>query len=124
VSWLCLCPNKKVTGGKVISSKTRKNKQPLRAALRHAAVAAGKQKNSPLGHYYRRMAAKKGKGVAVNATARKLAVIIYNMIQKQQDYQPRKLEPKQQAKHRKRKIKHIQRTIKQLEVKHDELDFD
>jgi len=94
VSWLCLCPNKKVSGGKVLSSKTKKSKHRLKVAFKNAAVAAGKQKDSPLGHYYRRMKAKKGKGTAVTATARKLAVIVYNMIQKGEAYDPKRLEPK------------------------------
>lgn len=119
-----MAPNKKVSGGKVISSKTRKSKHRLKVAFKNAAVAAGKQKNSPLGHYYRKMKAKKGKGTAVTATARKLAIIVYNMIQKGEAYDPKRLEPKQRSGHRKRKIKHIQRTIEQLNIKSEEIQFE
>jgi len=124
VSWLCLCPNKKVTGGKVISSKTRNNKHPLRAAFKQAAIAVSRHKNSPLGHYYRKMAARKGKGTAIMATARKLAVIVYKMMKKGENYDASRLEPKLQAKSRNRKIKLIQRTIEQLKVDKDEIFFD
>jgi len=124
VSWLCLAPNKKVSGGKVISSKTRKSKHRLKVAFKNTAVAVGKQKNSPLGHYYRSMKAKKGKGTAVTATARKIAIIVYNMIKKSEAYDPKRLEPKQRSGHRKRKIKHIQRTIEQLNIKSEEIRFE
>ena len=107
VSWLCLCPNKKVSGGKVLSSKTRKNKQRLRLAFKQAAVAVAKKRDNPLSAFYRRMAARHGKGTAVTATARKLAIIVYNMLVKGQPYQPEDLE-KYQQKVRKQKIKHIQ----------------
>jgi hypothetical protein len=122
VSWLSLCPDKKVSGGKIISSKTRKNKGRLRQAFRQAAIGVAKVKNNPLAHFYRRMAAKHGKGTAITATARKLAIIVYNMIEKKQPYQPEQLE-KYQQKVRDQKIKQIQRTIQKLEVQEDELAF-
>jgi len=34
------------------------------------------------------MAAAKGKGTAITATARKLVIIVYNMIQKGESYRP------------------------------------
>jgi len=122
-SWLCLSPNKKVSGGKILSSKTRKNKSRLRQAFRQSAIAIAKKKDQPLAHFYRRMAAKKGKGTAITATARKLAIIVYNMIQKKQAFRPQSLMDYQQ-KLRTQKIKHIQRTIKKLEISADELIVD
>lgn len=122
VSWISLCPNKKVTGGKVISSKTRKNNNRLRQAFKQSAVSLAKKQDNALAHFYRRMAAKHGKGTAITATARKLAIIVYNMLQKGQSYQPQDLEQYQQ-KVRTQKLKHIQRTIKALNVKADELAF-
>jgi len=121
VSWLCLSPNTKVSGGKVISSKTRKNKSRLKQAFKRAAVGVGNTK-TPLGQFYRRMAAKKGKGTAVTATARKLAIIVYNMLVKGEPYRPGQLE-EYQEKLRVQKIKQIQRTIKKLGVKEDEIAF-
>ena len=122
VSWMCLCPNKKVTGGKVISSRTGKNKSRLKQAFKQAAIGLAKKRNNPLSHYYRRMAARHGKGTAITATARKLAIVVYNMLAKGQPYQPQQLEEYQQ-KVRDQKIKQIQRTIKKLEVQEHELAF-
>ena len=120
VSWLCLCPNKKVSGGKVLSSKTQKNKSRLRQAFKHAAVAVAKKKGEPLADFYRKMAIKQGKNTAVVATARKLAIIAYNMIEKRQPYRPQQLEEYQQ-KVRLQKIKHIQRTMKRLDISSEEI---
>lgn len=122
VSWLCLCPNNKVSGGKVISSKTKKNKHRLKQAFKDAAISIARNKDDALAVFYRRMAATKGKGTAITATARKLAIIVYNMVEKGQPYQPQKLED--HAKQiRSRRIKHIQRTINALNIDKDELIF-
>lgn len=122
VSWLSLSPNKKVTGGKVISSKTRKNKSRLKQAFKQAAIAVGKMSDHALAHFYRRMGAKHGKGTAITATARKLAIIVYNMLEKGQPYQPQQLED-YQKKVRIQRVKQIQRIIKKLEVKQAEIVF-
>lgn len=122
VAWLALCPNKKVTGGKVISSKTKKNKNRLRQAFKQAAVAVAKVKDNPLAHFYSRIAYKHSKTTAVIATARKLAIIVYNMLAKREPYRPQDLQD-YQLKLRTLKIKHIQRTIQQFEVKENEVAF-
>jgi transposase len=86
-SWLRLAPNKKVTGGKVFSSKTPKGSNRLADALRHAAVAIGfNLKTGALHHFFQRIVFKKGKLAAITATARKLAVIIWNMMTRKTDY--------------------------------------
>lgn len=121
-SWLGLTPNKKVSGGKVLSSKTRKNKHRLALAFRQAAFAVGKQKGTALATFFRRMAYRKGNKTAVIATARKLAVIVYNMLQNKQAYQPQGLEEYQEMV-RNHRLKNIQRTIQKLEIKKSELTF-
>lgn len=40
-SWLCLCPGNKISGGKVLSSKTRRSSSKAAAALRMSAIRAG-----------------------------------------------------------------------------------
>ena len=65
-SWLCLSPNRRVTGGKVISSKTKTSSNRAAAAFRQAAVSV-QRSQTELGAYYRRMKAKKGPAVAVTA---------------------------------------------------------
>ena len=76
-SWLTLAPGCKISGGKVLSSHTRKTNNRITAHLRLAAVTVGRTSTS-LGAYYRRLAARIGKAKAVTATARKIAVLFYN----------------------------------------------
>jgi transposase len=82
-SWLRLAPNNKVSGGKVLSSKIPKGSNRLKIALRNAANAIGNLKEStPLRDFFHRINFRKGRVSAVSATARKLAVIIWNMVVK------------------------------------------
>jgi hypothetical protein len=76
-SWLGLAPHNKISGGKVLSSKTRRTSN--RAALRLAAVSVGRT-DTALGAFYRRLAARAGKAKAITATARKIAVLFYNTL--------------------------------------------
>jgi transposase len=79
VSWLGLCPGTKISGGKVLSSKTKPTASRAAGILRMAAATLH-HSHSALGAYYRRMAARIGKPQAVTATAHKLARIIYSML--------------------------------------------
>jgi hypothetical protein len=55
----------------------------LKIALRNAANAIGNLKEStPLRNFFQRISFRKGRVSAISATARKLAVIIWNMIVK------------------------------------------
>lgn len=82
-SWLRLAPNNKISGGKVLSSKIPKGSNRLKIALRNAANAIGNLKDStPLRDFFQRINFRKGRVSAVSATARKLAVIIWNMVTK------------------------------------------
>lgn len=85
-SWLGLSPANKITGGKVLSTRTRKVNNRASHAFRMAALAAGKSKASALGAYYRRLRARLGAPKAITATARKLAVLFYNMLKHGQEY--------------------------------------
>jgi transposase len=84
-SWLGLCPDNRVSGGKVLSVKTRKVKNRAATALRLAAQSLH-HSQSYLGHFYRRMRAKLGAPKAITATAHKLARIIYHMVTTGQAY--------------------------------------
>tara|TARA_R110002050_G_C8924403_1_gene511624 strand:+ start:248 stop:1606 length:1359 start_codon:yes stop_codon:yes gene_type:complete len=82
-SWLRLAPNNKVSGGKILSSKVPKGSNRLKIALRQAANAIGNLKEStPLRDFFMRINFRKGRTSAISATARKLAVIIWNMVVK------------------------------------------
>jgi len=86
-SWLRIAPNNKVSGGKVLSSKVPKGSNRLKIALRNAANAIGNLKDStPLRDFFQRISFRKGRVSAVSATARKLAVIIWNMVVKNTPY--------------------------------------
>jgi len=82
-SWLRLAPNNKISGGKVLSSRVPKGSNRLKIALRNAANAIGNLKEStPLRDFFHRINFRKGRVSAISATARKLAVIIWNMVVK------------------------------------------
>lgn len=78
-SWMGLCPNHQITGGKVRRRRTRKVRNRAAQALRVAAQSLHKSKTA-LGAYYRRMRARLGPAKAITATAHKLAILIYRML--------------------------------------------
>jgi transposase len=78
-SWLCLAPSNKISGGKVLSSRTRRSGSRAAALLRLAATTVGRTETA-LGAFYRRLSARVGKAKAVTATARKIAVLFYNTL--------------------------------------------
>lgn len=84
-SWLRICPNPKITGGKVVSSKTRPSKNRAAAALRMGAQGLHRSQ-SFLGHYFRRMKARLGAPKALTAAAHKLARIVYHMVTTHQEF--------------------------------------
>ena len=76
-SWLTLAPGNKISGGRVLSSKTRRSANRAAALLRLAATGLSRT-DTALGAFYRRLSARVGKAKAVTATARKIAVLFYN----------------------------------------------
>jgi transposase len=83
--WLGLCPGTKITGGKVMSGKTKRVANRAAQALRLAAAALRTSK-SALGAYFRRMCSRMDKPKAVTAAAHKLARLIYTMLTKGEEY--------------------------------------
>ena len=84
-SWLCLAPGNKISGGKVLSSRTRRSSNRAASLLRLAATAVGRT-DTALGAFYRRLSARVGKAKAITATARKLAVLFYNAMRYGMEY--------------------------------------
>ncbi len=84
-SWLGLCPGTRITGGKVLSGKTRRCANRAAQALRLAAAAL-RSSQSALGAYFRRLCSRMDKPKAVTAAAHKLARLIYSMLTKGQEY--------------------------------------
>jgi transposase len=79
VSWLGLCPDNRISGGKILSVKTREVRNRAADALRLAAQSLHHSK-SALGEYYRRMRARLGAPKAITATAHKLARVLYHLL--------------------------------------------
>ena len=77
-SWLGLCPNNRITGGQVKSTKTRKTANRAANAFRMSAQSLANS-NTGLGGFYRRIRARLGAPKAITATAHKLARIFYRM---------------------------------------------
>jgi transposase len=112
VSWLCLSPGNKVSGGKRLSAHTRRTSNRATSLLRLAAVTVGKT-DSALGAFFRRLAMRVGKAKAITATARKLAILFYNTLRYGMDSS----DPRASAyeeRHRERVLYHLERLAKQL----------
>ena len=80
-SWLGLCPATKISGGKVLSSGTKRSANRARQALKMAAMSLS-HSDSALGAFYRRMSGRMDKPRANTATAHKLARMVYLMLTK------------------------------------------
>ena len=84
-SWLGLCPNNKISGGRILSSQTTPVANRAAQALRIAAQSLWNSQ-SYLGQYYRRMRARHGAPKAITATAHKLARLVYHLIKTQKPF--------------------------------------
>jgi transposase len=85
VSWLGLCPDNDISGGKVLWRGARRTKNRAGTLFRLAAHSLHRDP-SPMGDYLRRMKAKLGPAAATTATAHKIAIIFYTMVSKQVEY--------------------------------------
>lgn len=85
-SWLTLAPQNKITGGRLLSSRTQPSANRAAAILRMAAMTIGKTQTA-LGAFYRRLAYRIGKAKAITATARKLAILVYRSLKGELIYQ-------------------------------------
>ena len=122
-SWLRLAPNNKISGGKILSNRVPKGSNRLKIALRQAANAIGNLKDTHLSDFFRRVAYRKGRHSAVSATARKLAVIIWNMVTKKIQYQPPKQYLFLDQKRKLGLVNRIKKQIDKFELKPEDLGF-
>jgi transposase len=111
-SWLGLCPDNQISGGKVLATGSRRVQNRASRALR---MAAQSLRTSPsyLGAFYRRMRSKLGPAKATTATAHKLAKILYHMLKEKTSYRERGAE---YYLHRdqERKLKQLRKQAKHL----------
>lgn len=84
-SWLSLCPDNDISGGRVLWKGTRPVKNRAGQMFRLAAFALHSSQ-TPLGVYLRRMKARLGPAAATTATAHKIAVIFYTLVKNQVEY--------------------------------------
>ncbi len=78
-AWLTLAPQNKISGGRLLSSRTQPSKNRAAAILRLAAMNLGRTQTA-LGAFYRRLAFRVGKAKAITATARKIAILVYRTL--------------------------------------------
>ena len=78
-SWLTLAPQNKISGGRLLSSRTQPSANRAAAIFRLGAMNLGRTQTA-LGAFYRRVAFRIGKAKAITATARKLAVLVYRTL--------------------------------------------
>lgn len=111
-SWLTLAPRNKVSGARLISSKTQPSANRAATTLRLCAMVVGRT-STALGAYYRRIAYRIGKPKAITATARKLAILVYHTLKGDLDYN----DPGAQAyeeQHRARTLRNVRNRARQL----------
>jgi transposase len=85
-SWAGLCPGNRESGGKRMSSRTRKANRYVKRALCQAAWAASHTKNTYLSAFYRRMSIRKGAQKAVMALAHHMMVVVHQVLSRKEDY--------------------------------------
>jgi transposase len=122
-AWLRLAPNNKISGGKVLSHHLPKGSSRLKIALRNAANAIGNLKEGYLADFFRKINYKKGRATAVSATARKLAVIIWNMLVKGVPYNPPTQYMFLDEKRKLGLVKRIKKQIDKFEIEPEQLGF-
>jgi len=111
-SWLTLAPKNKVSGARLISSRTQPSANRAAYLLRMSAMVLGRT-STALGAYYRRIAYRVGKPKAITATARKLAILVYRMLKGELNY----ADPGEQtydAHYRERSLRNIRKRAQRL----------
>lgn len=111
-SWLCLAPGKH-SSGKKIRTRNKKGHTKAGQIFRNAAYGLTKSKHTAIGAFYHRIKARKGPLIAIKATARKIAVLYYNVMTKGIDFVEKGITAYQQ-KVKEQKIKYLQKQAKQL----------
>jgi transposase len=114
-SWLGLCPGNKISGGKVLSSKTKPSANRAAHALRLAANTLYRSQTA-LGSFFRRMRARLGSPKAITAGAHKIAVILYTMIKDKKSFNEAGQEAYEKA-YKLRQLSSIQKKAEELGFK-------
>jgi len=111
-SWLTLAPKNKISGARLISSRTQPSANKAAALLRMSAMVLGRT-STALGAYYRRIAYRIGKPKAITATARKLAILVYHTLKGELDYADPGASAYEEL-HRERTLRNVRNRAKSL----------
>jgi transposase len=111
-SWLGICPGSKISGGKILSAKTRKVVNRASNAFRIAAQSLANSQTA-LGGFYRRIRSRAGAPVAITATAHKLARIFYHLWTTDEDFVATGVDAYEQQ-YQQRVVKHLKQRAKQM----------
>jgi transposase len=111
-SWLNIAPGTNITGGRRVSGRRPASRNRAGLILRQAASSVGRT-DTALGAFYRRIAARRGKGVAIVATARKLGCAYYRLLRYGGAYVERGAEAAE-ADYRRRRVNALARQAKTL----------
>jgi hypothetical protein len=114
-SWLGLCPDHRISGGKVLARSTRPVVNRARNALRMSAYTLEHSK-SALGAKYRRLKRRLGAPKAIIAMAHHLARLIYRMIKYGHDYVDKGSEA-YEAKYREQRVRWLEKQAEELNLK-------
>ena len=120
-SWLGLSPNRKVSGGKVLSERTNQVQSKAAGIFRMAASTL-RTSDTFLGGFLRRKKSHIGSAKAITATARKIAVIFYTMVKEKISYQELGAEYYEQ-KYKERSVKRLMRQAKRLGFSLNQLEL-
>jgi transposase len=111
-SWLGLCPQHKISGGKILSRRVRRGASRAKRALRLGARSLHHSK-SALGAFFRRMKSRHGTPGAITAAAHKLARLVYALLKHGMDYVAQGM-AEYEAKYRERKLRAMARQAREL----------
>lgn len=114
-SWLGLCPDNRISGGRVMSSRTRRVVNRAADAYRMAAYTL-ERSQSALGAFFRRMKARLGAAEGITATAHKLARMSYRLVKYGEAYVRQGMED-YEKKYKDRKLKALLKTAKLMGLK-------
>ena len=113
-SWLGLCPDHRISGGKILGRSTRPVVSRARNALRLCAYTLTHSK-SWLGAKYRRLKSKLGTPKAIVAMAHHLARLVYRMIKSGEEYVDKGMGV-YEAKYRAQRINWLQKQAKEMNM--------
>jgi transposase len=119
-NYLRLTPNHRVTGGKIKSNRSQKNKSSMSVTLKKIALNVGKMKdNNPLTIFFNKIKSKVGTMKAITATANKMARIIWTLFKKKEEFDLSKLQ--QRPINKMKVLEQMRKKLSNLNLEKEEL---